>query len=359
MYEHLRANLALDITTAQQGVTRAIAHRDQIAATVAQQQAALPGLQAAVSAAEATLTARNADLATAQAVVNQRTAERDSAEAERDAAQEAFDQNGGDEPPPTDDLEELRQWRRIHDQLKAALRDAQAALDAANALLQQVLPPRDAAAAAAQGAAASLAQARDRVTAQNATIAATQQQLAAAEADIATARADVDAVHARVAVLDQREAVLTAQSLDRTALEHVADSEEADLHAGWQHRHDLFERRVQFRTGRAGILAAHDTTVDEVAVLRSRIVGSPEAAAFGGLAGVVSGIDAVLAANATQRPRPALERTDDLAEVSRRLTSLTFELQAVTGVATAARDQAAQQLEQAGADLIAHQQERP
>lgn len=357
MFEHIRAHLASDRTAAEARVAQAVARRDQVAAELAQQQAALPPLQQAVTAAEATLAARNADLAAAQAVVNQRTAVRDSALAERDDAQAAFDANGGDEPPAAENPEELRQWRQLHDLLLAALRRAQADLDAAEAQLQQAIPPRNAAAAAVQAATDSVTHARGRVTAQNATIAATRQRLTAAEEGIPVARADVDAVTAKITALDAREATLTAAPLDRPALERAADVEEADLQAGWRQRRALFERRVVFREGRAGVLAAHDSTVDELAVMRNQIPGSPAAATFPGLAAVVTGIDAVLADNAAQRSRPPLDRADDLDGLRSRLTALMFNLQDLTGAATADRDSAAQDLAQARAALITHQQE--
>jgi len=359
MYEHIRANLAKDLDAARGRVDQAIAHRDQVAAALGQQQAALPGLQAAVTAAEGTLAARDADLAAAQAVVNQRTAERNAAEDERDSAQEAFDANGGDEPPFFDNPEDLRRWHVVHDQLQQALRDARDALDAAQGHLQDAIDARAPFAAAVQAAAASLAQARDRVTAQNATIAATQRQLADAEAAITAARADVDAIAAQVTALDQREKVLTAEPLDRPTIEKAADQEEADLQAGWHHRRELFERRVTFRDGRAGVLAAADTTVDELAVVRSQIAAWPDAARFPALAGVVAQLDQVIADNAAQRHRPPAERTDDLAGLHTRLAALTTTLQDVTGAATAARDQAQHDLDKARDDLVAHQQEAP
>jgi hypothetical protein len=356
VYEHIRANLAKDIAATQQRVTAAIAQRDQVAATLAQQQAGLPPLQAAVAAAQQALDARNRDLAAAQAVVDQRTAERDAAEDERDAAQEAFDRNGGDEPPFFDDPADLRRWQQVHDVLKAALHDAQQVLDDANAVLQQAAAVANIATANVQSAAAVVANAQDRVNAQNAAIAATEQQLAAAEAGITAARRDVDVLDAKVVDLDQREATLTAGPLDRPALEHAADVEEADLQTGWRHRRDLFERRVHFRQARAGVLAAHDVTIDELAVLRSQIAGSTEATVFAGLPPIVSALDRVIADNAAQRQRSPLDRTDDLVAVRGRLAELTTALQDVTGPATTARDNASHDLAVAREALITHQE---
>ncbi|HEV7762599.1 MAG TPA: hypothetical protein VGO78_26505 [Acidimicrobiales bacterium] len=359
MYEHIRANLAKDIAAAEERVTEAIARRDQAVARLAERQTDLARHQQAVADATAALAARQQELAAAQAVLDQRAAVRDAAQDELDDAQRAFDQNGGDEPPFFDNQEDLRRWRELHDALKAAIEVARAALDATIPPLVQATQARDAAQNAVNAAAGLVAADQDDVRRATLDVTLAQDAVTNAEGGITQARVDVDTVKAKVTALDQREAVLKAAPLDRPALERAADQEEADLQTGWQRRRQLFENRVFFRDGRAAFFSAEGTTIDELAVLRSRIVGSPEAGTFPGLGPVVAELTAVLADDAVQRARPPLERTDDLDGLRDRLTSLMFALQDVTSAATVARDAATQQQEQVRAALIDHQQERP
>jgi chromosome segregation ATPase len=357
VYEHIRANLAKDIAAAEERVTQAIARRDQAVAALAERRADLARAQQAVADAVAALTARQQELAAAQAVVDQRTAVRDAAQANLDDAQRAFDQNGGDEPPFFDNPEDLRRWHELHDALKAAIEDARDALNATLPPLAQAVQARDGAQSAVNAAAGLVAADEGDVRRATLDVTLAEQSVTNAEGGITQARIDVDAVKAKVTALDQREAVLKAAPLDRPSLERAADQEEADLQAGWQRRRQLFENRVSFRDGRRASLAAHDTTMDELAVLRSRIAGSPEAGRFPGLGPVLTELAAVLADNAAQRTRPPLERTDDIEALRGRLTSLMFALQDVTGAATVARDAAIQDLEAVRAALIDHQQE--
>ena len=360
MYEHIRANLAKDIAAAEDRVTQAIAHRDQAVARLAERQADLARFQQAVADAAAALEARQQELAAAQAVVDQRAAVRDAAQDDLDDAQRAFDDNGGDEPPFFDNPEDLRRWHELHDALKAAIKDAQDALDATSPPLVEATQARDAVQNAVDAAAGLLAADQGDVNRATLEVTLAQQAVANAEGGITQARVDVDAVKAKVTALDRREAALKAAleatPIDRPALEQAADIEEADLQAGWQRRRTLFENRVLFRNGRGATLAAHDTTMDELAVLRSQIAGSSEAGAFPGLGAVLTEMAAVLADNAAQRTRPPLERTDDLDALRDRLTSLMFALQDLTGVATQARDSASQALDRVRTDLIAHQE---
>ncbi|HVP31744.1 MAG TPA: hypothetical protein VMW35_21545 [Myxococcota bacterium] len=363
MYEHVRAGLTDDASVAQQAVQQATAARDGVRDELNRQGAGLPPLQAALDAANATLDARNRDVAAAQAVVSARASEQQQAQDAVEEAEDAYDRHGGDEPPAVEPgpagQAQLRQWQRERAQLRHDIDAAKAALAATRPPLAQAQQTLAAAAAVAAVAASAASQARDQLNAATSAINATRQRLADAEAAIVAAQHAVDAIAARMADLDRRAAVLVAAPLDRTTLEPAADLELADLQACWQRRHDLFAGRANAIAARGTLLAAHDTTVDDLAALRSQLAGWSDTGRWPALAGVVSALASVIAANAAQRGHLPLDRADDLAGTRDLLAAQLTALQSIVSQATAERDQAQRALDQARDALVQQQEARP
>jgi hypothetical protein len=344
MFEHLRASLNRRLATDRTAAQQAVAERDALAASLAQQQATLPQLQSSAAAAQSTLDTRNRDVADAQAVLAQRTSDRQAAQAALDARNRALDDHEQDEPPfhlpgQSGPNPEWVAWNAEEQRLIRLRDQAQDAVDAATSALRQAQQNRDAAVASAAAATDALNRANAAVTAAVAGIADTQQRLVAAAATVTGTQQLVAADQAQLAALADREAALTAQPLDRTAVGVAADAELAEVLSAWQRRHDLLGQRVAAHEARAALLVAHDGIVDDLATLRAEIAAWPDQARWPGLTSVLGALDGAVSADAVQRARPPDERTDDLPGLRDLLAGQVAAVQAVVGQATNERDQ--------------------
>jgi hypothetical protein len=172
---------------------------------------------------------------------------------------------------------------------------------------------------------------------------------------VTDARQASAAVAARLAGLDGRAAALVAEPLDRPGLEVAADAELADLLAAWRRRHEVLTRRVAAVAGRGAVLAAVDSTVDDVAALRAGLAAWPQRGDWPALPALLAALDAVIAANAAERTRPPLARHDDLAALRGALATQAAALAVAVGQAGQARDRAAAAVRLSSQRLAQHQ----
>jgi hypothetical protein len=364
MFERLRATMSQRLATDQTAAQQAVSARDTLATGLAQQQNGLAQLQAAATAAQATVNARNQDVASAQAVVAQRAAALQSAQTTLDERNQALEEHEQNEPPfhlpgaPGPNPEWVA-WNAVEQQLIHARDQAEDAVNAASAALNQAQQNRAAAVAAAAAAVTALNDANVQVAAAGAGIADTQQRLATAETTVITTAQRVAADQAQLQTLAEREATLTAQPLDWAAVAGAADAELAEVLSAWQRRHDLLGQRVTARAERAELLTPHDVMVDELAALSAEIGASPVRTRWPGLASVLAALDGVVSAAAAQRGRPPDQRTDDLPGVRDTLAGQVTAVLAVVEPATGERDQARIALDQVAEQLRVHEAEGP
>lgn len=359
MFERLRTALQNQLDAVRAPLEQA---KDAAAAAQGEidyQAARIPALQAALDQAQRNTQQANATLSPAQDVINQRQHARAAAQAALDTATNAANTHADEEPidqfPNGHPNPEWRTWNRDMKRLRRVVTEAETALADAETALAQALPPRDAAQQAVRVAMAAILARHHELAVATAALAAAQANLATANLNIAVAQ---DLVGQRAAKFVEQIAALDVREhrmQDRTDMA-IADAELFNLTSGRRIRHELYEDRAGAAASRAGALAAHDATIEELFALRETIAKWPGYGRYPSLAGVVAALDAVVAASRVQRQRPAAQRTDNLVEVGRVLDAQLTTLRRVVQQASDERTGAEAALQTARAELLDHQE---